>query len=148
MATETKSTFVNWLAASGIIVLLGIGTGAFSLYKGSIDLQRSNAEQRKSEEAEITARATERAVELVEIDRIREAAYEGQAFSECWPTSTCPGLEALPIDNTQNERLDRLESQTLGIFDALKTICQGLRDRDGPGKDPAERWPDCAELNL
>jgi len=138
-----KSSLNKWLAGSGILGLLAVAGGISGTFKDSIDIEDRNEQKRQQREADISNQAAERAVELREFERISNAAMEGQAFARCWPTSTCPGLDALPVDETQDSRLSELEAEATTTRAALRGICQGLRDRE-----PSNKWPDCVKLGL
>ena len=140
---EQKSNFNKWLVGTGAISVLAIAGAISGLFKDSIDIEDRNEQKRQEREADISNQAAERAVELREFERISNAAMEGQAFARCWPTSTCPGLDALPVDETQDGRLSELEAEATTTRAALRGICQGLRDRE-----PSNKWPDCVKLGL
>jgi len=122
----------GWLAGGGFAVIATI----LGIYTGTSKIKADY-------ESEIEATVQQ----SIEFTRVANDAKIGADFAHCWPTSSCPGLEALPIDEDQNGRIDALESQLTGLVMAFRNICQGLRDKD-KAENGSEKWPDCARLGL
>jgi len=71
---------------------------------------------------------------LKQIELIEEVSLNSE-FRKCWPRGTCDGIVQLPIDEKQNEAIERLHIYMQVVDDYIRFDCQKNRDKGDDSYD-------------